>query len=317
MMFQKKVSIIFFGFVAVLAIFFYLNNGKTVTLKETTSPVNFIDQIFENSDQEKITAADALNDLSLVVEEFDALRVPGESFENEYSNIKQIFASGDYSKTIAESRAIEKIIRTSIEEENQKPKISITFDAGAGLGATQKLIDYLADSRLKITFFSTGKWTEQNTELFKKILVPKEGLINELGNHTYSHPHLVSGGLTDEQIKEEITKTENIFNSLGYPAKPLRQAQGKLLFRYPYGERNAHTDALLKDLGYVSVYWTVDSLGWQNKQTSEQIAERIISKIGPKGITLMHVGSNEDVASVPSVVERLKSQYRFVFVSEL
>ncbi len=307
-MLKNKLLILAIIVVAFTAVFFYLNNSKIIDLKGNIESPGLINKIADY-DKEKNKAEEALNNLSLAVNDFEKLRVPEESYGDEFSAIKQLFNRENYTETVLQSIQLGKDIRAVIEAENVKPKISITFDAGAGSGATQKLIDYLASSRLKITFFSTGKWTEQNPELFKNVLVPRDGLINELGNHTYSHAHLVSGGLTDEQSKEEIIKTENFFSSFGYTAKPL--------FRDPYGERNVHTNDLINELGYDSVYWTVDSLGWQNKQTGEEIAQRVISKLGSNGIVLMHVGSNEDVEAVPIIVEKLKAQYRFVFASEL
>ncbi|OHA45910.1 MAG: hypothetical protein A2828_01405 [Candidatus Terrybacteria bacterium RIFCSPHIGHO2_01_FULL_43_35] len=115
--------------------------------------------------------------------------------------------------------------------------------------------------------------------------------------------------LADEQITSELVKTESIFRAKGYEAKPL--------FRYPYGERNRHTDEIVKSLGYKPTPWTLDSLGWQGTHSSYEIVSRVVDKIGPNGIVLMHVGSKEDVAALPQIIDKLKDLYRFVFVSEL
>ena len=199
-------------------------------------------------------------------------------------------------------------MQDTLAREREKPVLAITFDAGAGAAPAKDLIAYLHESRVKITFFSTGKWAEQNPERFRELLVIDEETTNILGNHTYSHPYLLADGFSDEGIREEIMKTETIFKGLGFSAKPY--------FRYPYGDRDVRTDDIVADLGYVPVGWAFDSLGWKGTPAGE-IVERVASKAKPGDIILMHVGSLEDVAAFPQIVERLKDTYRFVFVSEL
>lgn len=196
-----------------------------------------------------------------------------------------------------------------LEAENTKPKVAITFDAGAGSAPARELIATLRKTGIKITFFSTGKWANENPDLFRNILIVVDKTRNELGNHTWDHPHFISGNLSDDDIRNEIIRAETTFATLGFTAKPL--------FRYPYGEHDARTDALVASLGYRVVGWSFDALGWQHQLTAEQIADRAVGKTKPGSIILMHVGSQEDVDALPLIIERLQHDYRFVFVSEL
>jgi len=67
------------------------------------------------------------------------------------------------------------------------------------------------------------------------------------------------------------------------------------LFRFPFGSRDTRTRAVVNGLGYVSVFWTVDTLGWEGTsggQTTSNVTARVLAHLQPGEIVLMHVGSN-------------------------
>ncbi|OHA49686.1 MAG: hypothetical protein A3A80_04530 [Candidatus Terrybacteria bacterium RIFCSPLOWO2_01_FULL_44_24] len=300
--FSKKAPLLFLVVIFLLAVtaIYIFHGAKTFDVNKIILLPNI---------SERQETKDLLEAFRSLMEQADALRMPNTVFDADYSEAKNLFDQGKYAEAKHKIEDSSKYINTVIAQENVKPKIAITFDAGAGAEPIQDLINYLHDSRVKITFFSTGKWAETNSALLKEILDPRENTKNQLGNHTYDHPHFILDNLADEQITSELVKTESIFRAKGYEAKPL--------FRYPYGERNRHTDEIVKSLGYKPTPWTLDSLGWQGTHSSYEIVSRVVDKIGPNGIVLMHVGSKEDVAALPQIIDKLKDLYRFVFVSEL
>ena len=154
-----------------------------------------------------------------------------------------------------------------------------TFDCGAGTNSAEKILEITAKHGIRATFFSTGKFAEKNPEVIKKFSVAG----HEIFNHTYSHPHLTK--ITDEQIKEEFAKADEIISKLtGATTKPY--------FRPPYGSRNQHVLDIAQSLGYQSVFWTIDALDWMPDKTAEQVKTQIYSKITPGAIILMHVGDD-------------------------
>jgi peptidoglycan/xylan/chitin deacetylase (PgdA/CDA1 family) len=160
-----------------------------------------------------------------------------------------------------------------------KKQIIFTFDCGAGINSVDKILAVAQKHNLKLTFFTTGKFAEQNPEVIKKFA---DGG-HEVFNHTYSHPHLAK--ITDDQIKEELEKADGIISALtGATTKPF--------FRPPYGDRNQHVWNVAANLGYQSVYWTTDALDWMTGRTSEQTKERIYSSLKNGEIILMHVGDD-------------------------
>jgi len=185
-----------------------------------------------------------------------------------------------------------------------KKQIIFTFDAGAGINSAQKILEIAASHNVKVTFFCTGKFAQNNSELIKQIA--QEG--HEIFNHTYSHPHLTQ--ITDEQIIEELDKAEQILSSLtGKTAKPY--------FRPPYGDRNAHVLEVAKQEGYQSVFWSLDALDWMVDKTEEQVKERIYTNLKPGAIILMHVGDNITGDILDEVFTYIEDQdYKIVSLTE-
>ena len=84
--------------------------------------------------------------------------------------------------------------------EQDKPLISISFDAAWGNEDTRKLLSILKKHNVKATFFMTGGWIEKYPEDVKAIAA--DG--HDLGNHSENHKQMSQ--LTAEQCREELMK---------------------------------------------------------------------------------------------------------------
>lgn len=160
-----------------------------------------------------------------------------------------------------------------------KKNVIFTFDGGSGVQSADKILEALAKHHVKGTFFLTGKMVEAHSDLVRRITV----LGHEVFNHTYDHKDLTT--LSDDQITEELTKTEDVFqNRVGVSSRPY--------FRAPYGARDDRVLRVAAKNGYQSIYWTVDALDWKEPdgETMEQVKNRVISKVAPGAIYLMHLG---------------------------
>ncbi|OGZ33968.1 MAG: hypothetical protein A2Y98_00655 [Candidatus Portnoybacteria bacterium RBG_19FT_COMBO_36_7] len=197
------------------------------------------------------------------------------------------------------------VIKDEISRGNPaKKQIIFTFDAGAGSNSLQKILEVTKAHNLKLTFFSTGKFAQKYPDLIKQIAAED----HEIFNHTYSHPHLTQ--ITDEQIKEELDKTEQIIIGLtGQTTKPY--------FRPPYGDRNSYVLELAKEEGYQSVYWTIDAWDWMTDKTEEQVKNRIYSNLKNGSIILMHIGDNITGNILEEVFTKIKNDgYKIVSLTE-
>ena len=127
--------------------------------------------------------------------------------------------------------------------------VAPTFDAGSNDAGVSSILQTLRRSGTPATFFLTGRWVDAYADEARTIAQRYS-----VGNHTFDHRP--SPQLTDAQVREE----------LGSAARAIRAQTGadpRPLFRFPYGDRDARTIRLVNQLGYGSIRWTVDTLGWQ------------------------------------------------------
>ncbi|KAI9309645.1 hypothetical protein BJ944DRAFT_193770 [Cunninghamella echinulata] len=127
--------------------------------------------------------------------------------------------------------------------------VALTFDDGPA-DYTEGLIDYLAEQRVKATFFVNGYnyWKDDDQNRIARILKKAYDNGLEIGSHTYSHIDLTKA--SDQKIFEEIHNNENmIYGAIKqYPA----------LIRPPYGNTNDHVTKMLNRYGYTVVDWSID-----------------------------------------------------------
>jgi peptidoglycan/xylan/chitin deacetylase (PgdA/CDA1 family) len=222
-----------------------------------------------------------------------------------------------------------------------RKEIALTFDGGSINNAADEILDALKINDVHCTFFLTGEFIRRYPGTVKRIL--QEG--HEVGNHTWSHPHLTSfaknrkhetlPGITSEKIRQELSKTASLF-------KLVTGKEMAGFWRAPYGEYNAEILRWSAEAGYKHIGWTVgrgweesmDSMDWVADKNStayhsaDEITEKILKygtgkKYGANGaIVLMHLGTDrkEDFPhqKLPEIIEELKKQgYRLVRMSDM
>jgi len=186
-------------------------------------------------------------------------------------------------------------------------RIHLTFDDGPHLINTPKLLDELKQAGILATFFVVGRnlETQQGRELILR--AASEG--HQIGNHTYSHPHLTE--LNEFQIREEILRTEKLIDDA---------SKGVRLFRPPHGEHNSLVDRVAQELGYRSVFWNVDTLDWHTRYEGrwvEHAMEQILNQ--QDSTVLAHDRIATTVAKVGSLIANIRklSGSRFIQYSEI
>jgi peptidoglycan/xylan/chitin deacetylase (PgdA/CDA1 family) len=186
--------------------------------------------------------------------------------------------------------------------------VALTFDAGADNAGAQKILAALTRAGVTATFFMTGRWAELYTGWARQIAARYP-----IGNHTFDHQDLL--GLTLQSVRRELLMAKAAINrAIGRP--PLA------LFRFPYGSSNASTLAVVNQLGYTAVGWTVDTLGWEGTsmgQSTASVASRALTHLEPGEIILMHVGANPhdhstlDADALPGIISAIRAHgYQFV-----
>jgi len=190
-----------------------------------------------------------------------------------------------------------------------KSEIAITFDAGANAECFDDLIAALETARVHSTFFITGNFAQRHEQCAKAIT--KHG--HELGNHTWNHANLTKQ--SDETVREEITRAETLLTDIsGQSPRPRLRA--------PFGERNERVLRIAANLGYRSIYWTLDSLdSVEPRKTPEFLIDRITGKTNADldgAIILMHVGEKSTADALPAIIANLQGRgFRLVTLSKL
>ncbi|NLJ86552.1 MAG: polysaccharide deacetylase family protein [Firmicutes bacterium] len=184
-----------------------------------------------------------------------------------------------------------------------KKQMAISFDAMWGADYTDELLRILRENGVKTTFFLGGYWVEKYPEYVKKIAAAG----HEIGNHSYSHPHLNS--LSTAAIRQELQRNHsNIKTLIG---------TDPFLFRPPFGEYNNKVIEVAKELGYYTIQWSIDSLDWRDVSAGF-IVDRVLSQAGPGEIVLMHNNGKHTAAAVAQFLPELKKRgFEIVPISEL
>jgi peptidoglycan/xylan/chitin deacetylase (PgdA/CDA1 family) len=190
-----------------------------------------------------------------------------------------------------------------------KSEIALTFDAGAEAECFEDLIAALESTHANSTFFITGRFTHEHADCAAEIT--KRG--HEIGNNTWSHLNLTQH--PDDVVRDEITRAERaIFQVSGQSPKPR--------WRAPYGARDERVLKIATNLGYRSIYWTIDSLdGVEPAKTPQFLIDRITSKADAEldgAIILMHVGERSTADALPAIISDLQARgFHLVTISTL
>jgi peptidoglycan/xylan/chitin deacetylase (PgdA/CDA1 family) len=161
--------------------------------------------------------------------------------------------------------------------EREGKNCALTFDDGPQEPYTSRLLDLLAAEGVAATFFVLGRQVERYPEVLDRLR--REG--HEVGIHGYSHAAVPL--LSRARIAEELDRT------LGLVA-------GARLVRPPYGWKDRRLFRLAAERGLRVVGWSAQGGDWR-RRTGQQIAGRILRRVRPGAIVLLHDGCGEDPAA--------------------
>ena len=187
-----------------------------------------------------------------------------------------------------------------------KKQIVLTFDDGPHPRQTKQILDVLDKYGIKATFFVIGVNVKNYPGIISEVL--SHG--HEIGNHTTTHSHAARLDLA--ALQTEIADCE----------REVLMQTGKRcnLFRPPEGAMTDTMRKVVKDLGYTSVFWTLDTRDWAHTPP-DQISDYIIQNAKNGDIILMHdyIGANSPtVKALESFIPILLEQgFTFVTVGEL
>ena len=180
----------------------------------------------------------------------------------------------------------------------------MTFDDGPDETYTPRILEILEKNQVRATFFIIGSKAEKQENLVR-IIVSKGHVI---GNHSYTHAFFFDF-FGRKKMEQDLLKAEGI----------IMRATGKrpLLFRPPYGVTNPVLAKVVKRLRYNVIGWSVRSFDTTTK-IPEKVAQRIIKRLHPGAVVLMHDTLDVTAKSLEKVILKIKEEgYRFVSLEEL
>lgn len=192
------------------------------------------------------------------------------------------------------------------KENGGSKRIALTFDDGPSDEYTAEILDILKEYGVKATFFVIGVNVEKHPDLLRRTVA--EG--HEIGNHTYSHPHLKT--IDEATLSEEVTRAAAVLHDVA--------GITTTLFRPPEGVVTPAVTAAANKGGYRTVLWSVDTRDWALNPASNIV--RIVTREASNGdIILFHdwvAGESTTPAALRRVIPLLLSRgFTFVKVSQL
>src|SRR5580700_427865 len=186
----------------------------------------------------------------------------------------------------------------------RRKEVALSFDDGP-YPLTPSFVRMLRANRAVATFFMIG---EQVTSRYRATLHEELRNGDALGDHTYTHPDLVTAGGVRGQLQRTIGAIRGLS---GYTP---------CVFRPPYGDYDSSVLRTAASLGLATILWEVDPSDYTLPGVAA-IEQRVLAQVRPGAIVLSHDGGGprgQTLAAYPDIIRALRARgYRFVTVPEL
>jgi peptidoglycan/xylan/chitin deacetylase (PgdA/CDA1 family) len=221
---------------------------------------------------------------------------------------------------VVENPANQLFGKTLVSGPADRRVVALTYDDGPNPPYTDQILGVLRTEHVRATFFVVGRAVEAYPDVVQREAA--DG--NAIGNHTWSHGHLVlydAGGL-----RRTLERTDAAI----YAATK----QHTRIMRPPFGSRDWLVLDEVRKLGYTPVMWSVPLANDWEYPPAHVIAARVLHYARDGAIIALHDGNrgivcgahvspricdrSADVEATRLIVETLKREgYRFVTIPEL
>lgn len=178
--------------------------------------------------------------------------------------------------------------------------VFLTFDQGYEHNQnTSSILDTLKEKQVKVTFFVTGSYVDENPELIQRM--QREG--HQIGNHTVHHYR--AAPTLDQDLQKYIRDIKDLEDKVVQLTKLHRPPEGG------YSERSL---SILKDLGYTTVFWSFAYRDWlTDHQPDPSVAlKTIVDQLHPGSVILLHSVSDTNTSILGRVIDQARAKgYRF------
>ena len=181
---------------------------------------------------------------------------------------------------------------------SEEKVLYLTFDDGPTPEVTAWVLEELDKFNAKATFFCLGKNIAQFSSIYHDIL--KRG--HRVGNHT--NRHLNCWKVRSSCYIKDVCRAQETIES--YSGGFDVVAQGKKLFRPPYGKITRKVSKLLRKKGYEVIMWDVLSADFDRKISNERCLANVLNYAKSGSIVVMHdslKAKSKMQATLPKILE--------------
>lgn len=222
---------------------------------------------------------------------------------------------------VVESPSSQLFGKTLVSGPKNQRVVALTYDDGPNPPYTDELLSVLREEGVHATFFVVGRAVAAYPDVVRREV--RDG--DAIGNHTWSHEHLVLDGQSG--LRRTLERTDRaIFEAAGVHTR---------IMRPPFGDRDWLVLGEVRKLGYTPVMWSVPLANDWEYPPARVIAARVLRYTGDGAIIDLHDGNrglvcarmraagrlcdrSADVTATRLIVEALKRRgYRFVTIPEL
>jgi peptidoglycan/xylan/chitin deacetylase (PgdA/CDA1 family) len=192
-----------------------------------------------------------------------------------------------------------------------RKEIALTFDACSTRDVSRyddRVTQELLAANAPATIFLGGSWAKEEAAQVKALASHPQF---ELGNHTYTHPHLPAMK-DDARLRAELARTQAEVKAL--------TGQTPRFFRPPYGEYDQRVVRIAAELGLTTIEYDLPSGDPDAHATKEKLVHWVLSQAKPGSIVVMHINHVRfhTAEALPDIITGLRQRgFTLVTVGQL
>ena len=179
--------------------------------------------------------------------------------------------------------------------------IVLSFDAcqaGERMTLDHAITDILVSRAVPFTIFVGGRFARDNAAVLKELASHS---FVDLENHSWSHPRDLRA-LDDDRVRAEVTRAEAM----------VRATTGRKtrLFRFPGGNADERTVALVRGLGYTVVHWRWPEGDPDPAIDAGRLIEQTLARARAGDILIFHVNGRgwHTAEALPRILDGLAAK---------
>jgi peptidoglycan-N-acetylglucosamine deacetylase len=184
--------------------------------------------------------------------------------------------------------------------------VALTFDgcqAAERMAVDHGIIDFLVARQIPFTIFAGGRFVRDNAADLRELA---RYPFVDLENHSWSHPTDMRR-LEDARVQSEVLRAAAMLQSV--------TGRRPRLFRFPGGNADERTVALVRALGYRVVHWRWPEGDPDPAIDADRLVAQTLSRTRPGDILIFHVNGRgwHTAEALPRIVDGLAARgYRIV-----